>query len=104
MQFPWIYPSATAKKAPLFDSENQKEVICSFARFTQVFRSTLWWLQLAYRPFPRMPKPLTRAIILHGELAPTDRDYRPYAHEVPRADEADTGKPSAGRSVHCQKS
>src|SRR6202035_4057958 len=30
-----------------------------------------------------------RAIILHGELAPTDRDHRSYAHQVPRADEAD---------------
>jgi hypothetical protein len=37
----------------------------------------------------RSARPTSRAIILHGELAPTDRDHRSYAHQVPRADEAD---------------
>src|SRR5579864_4237938 len=46
----------------------------------------------------------SRAIIPHGEPAPTDRDHCPHAHQVSRVDEADAGKPSAGRSDHRQKS
>src|SRR5713226_431720 len=44
-----------------------------------------------------------RAIIVHGELAPADRDHCPYAHQVPGLDEADAGEPSAGRSDHYQE-
>src|SRR5437660_1696511 len=45
----------------------------------------------------------TRAIILHGEPPPTDSDHRTHAHQIPRADEADAGEPSAGRSLAGQE-
>src|SRR5208282_1691768 len=44
-----------------------------------------------------------RAIIAHGELAPTDRYHCPHADQVPRLDEADAGEPSAGRSHNRQE-